>query len=324
LDRRTGELCRVEGDISSPIPVGRRALDVLGALIDGGGRLVTKQEIMDAAWPNLAVEDSNLTVQISALRRALDGGAEPSCIQTVPGRGHRFALPASVATDEAASDAASVDADFASSDVAWHGAGPGSRRALLWGGGAFAAVAAVGGVARFASALWNPHASPARMSAAVLPFAVEGNDPPLARFADAVTETLMADLPSPWCLGYFSPSLVPPRNILRAAAATTSDPRVFGTALNVRYVLSGVVRGNGSVVQANAEVTVAETGALIWSKQYNDARDATLDDPTIMARWIRPDAVFAMLADEAARSLRERPRDMDEMDLMLQGKAWTQ
>jgi len=49
LDRRTGELCRVEGDISSPIPVGRRALDVLGALIDGGGRLVTKQEIMDPA-----------------------------------------------------------------------------------------------------------------------------------------------------------------------------------------------------------------------------------------------------------------------------------
>ena len=108
LDRRTGELCRVEEDISSPIPVGRRALDVLGALIDGGGRLVTKQEIMDAAWPNLAVEDSNLTVQISALRRALDGGAEPSCIQTVPGRGYRFVLPVSVLGDEAAPDVASV------------------------------------------------------------------------------------------------------------------------------------------------------------------------------------------------------------------------
>jgi DNA-binding winged helix-turn-helix (wHTH) protein/TolB-like protein len=320
LDRRTGELCRVEGDISSPIPVGRRALDVLGALIDGGGRLVTKQAIMEAAWPNLTVEDSNLTVQISALRRALDGGAEPSCIQTVPGRGYRFVLPVRPVVDEAAPDVASTEEDCASSDSP----GLGRRRALLWGGGALATVVAVGGAARFASALWRTHAPPARLSAAVLPFAIEGSDPQLARFADGITETLTADLPSPWCLGYFSPSLVPPRNIMRAAAATTSDPRAFGTALNVRYVLSGVVRGNGSIVQANAEVTVVDTGVLIWSKQYDDAREAALDDPTIMARWIRPDAVYPMLADEAARSLRERPHDMDEMDLMLQAKAWTQ
>ncbi|MBN9559871.1 MAG: winged helix-turn-helix domain-containing protein [Alphaproteobacteria bacterium] len=322
LDRRTGELCRVDGERFSPVPLGRRALDVLGALIDGDGRLVTKQEIMDAAWPNLTVEDSNLTVQISGLRRALDGGAEPSCIQTVPGRGYRFALPVSAVTDEAAPQVASIGANCANTDAGERGVGPGGRRALLWGGGAFAAVVAGGAIARFGSPLWRSHASPARMSAAVLPFAVEGDDPLLARFAEAVTETLIADLPNPWSLGYFSPSLIPPRNIMLAAAARSSDPRVFGTTLNVRYVLSGVVRGNGGTVQANAEVTVAETGVLIWSRQYEDAREAALDDPTIMARWIRPDAVFAMIWDEAARSLRERPHGMDELDLMLQAKAW--
>jgi uncharacterized membrane protein HdeD (DUF308 family) len=46
---------------------------------------------MDAVWPNTAVEESNLTVQISALRRALGGGRDgASYIQTVPGRGYRF------------------------------------------------------------------------------------------------------------------------------------------------------------------------------------------------------------------------------------------
>src|SRR5260370_1095336 len=50
-----------------------------------------QSEIMDAVWPNTAVEESNLTVQISALRRALDGGGSgASYIQTVPGRGYRF------------------------------------------------------------------------------------------------------------------------------------------------------------------------------------------------------------------------------------------
>ena len=52
---------------------------------------------MDAVWPDTAVEDNNLTVQISALRRVLDQGrTEGSCIQTIPGRGYRFvaAVPA--------------------------------------------------------------------------------------------------------------------------------------------------------------------------------------------------------------------------------------
>ncbi|MBN9562722.1 MAG: winged helix-turn-helix domain-containing protein [Alphaproteobacteria bacterium] len=325
LNRRTGELCRLDGDLSTPVPLGRRALDVLGALTDGGGYLVTKQEIMDAVWPNLTVEENNLTVQISALRRALDGGTEPSCIQTVPGYGYRFALPISVTADEAVPEVESAGAECASSDVRERSPSSGGRRTLLlWGGGAFAAVAVVGGAARLASALWKPRPAPARMSVAVLPFAIEGNDPQLARFADGVAETLMADLPNPYSLGYFSPSLIPPRNIMRAAAATTSDPRVFGTALNVRYVLSGVVRGNGDTVQANAEVTVAETGVLIWSKQFEDAREAALGDPTVMARWIRPEAVPAMISDEAARSLRERPHGMDEMDLVLQAKTWEQ
>ena len=49
---------------------------------------------MDAVWPGLAVEEGNLTVQISALRKTLDQGrAEGSCIQTVPGRGYRFRSP---------------------------------------------------------------------------------------------------------------------------------------------------------------------------------------------------------------------------------------
>ena len=75
-----------------PVPIGRRALDVLRVLLAHPGHLVTKHEIMDAAWPGLTVEENNLTVQISALRRLLDRGAERSCIETIPGRGYRFLL----------------------------------------------------------------------------------------------------------------------------------------------------------------------------------------------------------------------------------------
>jgi DNA-binding winged helix-turn-helix (wHTH) protein len=66
--------------------IGSRALDALGVLIEGDGDLVSKDEIRAAVWPGTVVEDNNLTVQISALRRILDHGLpEGSCIQTVAG-----------------------------------------------------------------------------------------------------------------------------------------------------------------------------------------------------------------------------------------------
>lgn len=88
----TRELLRVGNQGSAiPISLGSRAADLLHLFLHRPGELITKSEIMDAVWPNTAVEESNLTVQISALRRALDGGGSgASYIQTVPGRGYRF------------------------------------------------------------------------------------------------------------------------------------------------------------------------------------------------------------------------------------------
>jgi DNA-binding winged helix-turn-helix (wHTH) protein len=93
LDRR-GLCRRDERGVFVPVVIGSRALDVLGVLIEGDGDLILKDEIMAAVWLGTVVEDNNLTVQISALRRILDQGrAEGSCIQTVAGRGYRFVAP---------------------------------------------------------------------------------------------------------------------------------------------------------------------------------------------------------------------------------------
>ena len=56
---------------SEPLPVGKRAVALLRVLIERAGALVSKDTLIDAAWSGLAVEESNLTVQIAALRRAL-------------------------------------------------------------------------------------------------------------------------------------------------------------------------------------------------------------------------------------------------------------
>src|SRR5215471_5307232 len=89
FDQRSGALFDLNS--GAHIPIGSRALGVLGVLVEHAGDLVPKDEIMNAVWPETVVEDGNLTVHISTLRRVLDAGrSEGSCIQTVSGRGYRF------------------------------------------------------------------------------------------------------------------------------------------------------------------------------------------------------------------------------------------
>jgi DNA-binding winged helix-turn-helix (wHTH) protein/lipoprotein NlpI len=158
FDMSTRELVRVEhGGATTPVPLGSRAADMLALFLQRPGDLVAKNEIMNTVWPNTTIEDSNLTVQISALRRALDAGREGgSAIATVPGRGYRFTLPVqedaageAPAPTQTAGDAVATAAR-APSAVADVPAGPasGRRRVPTWaalaGGGLLVALVALG------------------------------------------------------------------------------------------------------------------------------------------------------------------------------------
>ena len=71
------------------ILLGGRAFDTLMALIDASGSVVNKDALIREVWPDRIVEENNLQVQISALRKAF--GADRELIRTVAGRGYQFA-----------------------------------------------------------------------------------------------------------------------------------------------------------------------------------------------------------------------------------------
>ena len=74
--------------------LGSRALEILIALIERPGELVSKSELMARVWPDTFVEDGNLKVQVAGLRRALgDSGGSNRYLATIPGRGYRFVAP---------------------------------------------------------------------------------------------------------------------------------------------------------------------------------------------------------------------------------------
>lgn len=79
----------LNGDV--PLRIGGRALDILTALVERPGELVTKRELMARAWPTTVVDESNLKVNMAGLRRVLgEGVGDPQFIATVVGRGYRF------------------------------------------------------------------------------------------------------------------------------------------------------------------------------------------------------------------------------------------
>ncbi len=89
-----------------PIPVGYRGLLLLAAFLKRPGEIITKSELMDAAWPGTAVEEGNLTVQIASLRKLLGPSADGSeWITTVPRVGYRFqATPQTLAASATAAE----------------------------------------------------------------------------------------------------------------------------------------------------------------------------------------------------------------------------
>ncbi|PAY05096.1 hypothetical protein CK489_31380 [Bradyrhizobium sp. UFLA03-84] len=96
---------------AEPVALGRRAVVLLRLLVEHAGSPVTKDALMEAAWPGLAIEESNLTVQIAALRRVfadLDGGA--AWIETLPRRGYRYVGPPVVSASEPSSTVSSAPA----------------------------------------------------------------------------------------------------------------------------------------------------------------------------------------------------------------------
>jgi predicted ATPase/DNA-binding winged helix-turn-helix (wHTH) protein len=68
------------------VPLRGRAFDLLVALVERAGRVVTRNELLDLVWPGLVVEDNNVAMQVTALRKVLQG----ALIMTVPGRGYCF------------------------------------------------------------------------------------------------------------------------------------------------------------------------------------------------------------------------------------------
>jgi DNA-binding winged helix-turn-helix (wHTH) protein len=89
----------------APLPIGSRALDVLIALVEHAGSIMSKEQLLASAWPNISVHEANLRVHIGGIRKLLgDGREDHRYIVNEAGRGYRFVAPVVVSEEPTPSD----------------------------------------------------------------------------------------------------------------------------------------------------------------------------------------------------------------------------
>src|ERR1700721_2926089 len=89
-------------EVDKLLNIGSRAFDILLALVERPGELISKEELMARVWPNVYVEPANLKAHVAAPRRVLGDGREGHrYLVNIPGRGYRFVAPVSLEEREA-------------------------------------------------------------------------------------------------------------------------------------------------------------------------------------------------------------------------------
>jgi len=320
---RTRELLRVAEDGSeTPILLSLRTTDVLLFFLERPGEILTKSEIMQAVWANAAVEESNLTVHISAIRRALDGDRDgESCIQNLPRRGYRFTL--GVTRDSAAFEgqshcglpdepqdgqlrpASSAPLEvLAAAPVVTSPANTTGRLIQNWRLHAAAAAAvllvATGTIAfvgRETPALLQPvqPAEPHRVSIVALPFANASGDPKDEELAAAITEDVTVSL------AQISGAYVIARSTAQTMAARKLPLSRLGSELGVRYVLEGNIRRLPDGLELNVQLSEAASGASIWTRQLQGSQGESSDLRNQVARTLLFSLRTAFMDAEAER-----------------------
>lgn len=236
---------RLVNAAGDPVSLPNRTLDLLALLLDRAPSLVTKDEILTHVWRGAVVEEGNIAFHIATLRKTLDTG-EPSCIETVRGRGYRFA--ASVTRREPLVEHTSPPPVVAAGAVAAEMPAPAEipRRAArrpLW-----LLVAAAGLTAVIVGVAWFSlrHDAPIIRAVTVLPLA-EG-------LADVIAARVARDTTLATFIG--------------AAGPASEDVVEAGRRLNAEAILTVAIDRTGQPWRVLTEVTRTRDQSRLWSWQF--------------------------------------------------------
>jgi TolB-like protein/DNA-binding winged helix-turn-helix (wHTH) protein len=259
-----------------------KSFEVLRYLVENADRLVTKEELVKAIWPNVTATDESLAHCVSEVRNAI-GDGQHNIIKTVPRRGYRFAAPVSRSHSDAASALSSSPATIPHLEAC---SGADLHRELPL---------------------------PDRPSIAVLPFQNMSGDVEQEYFADGVVEEIIT------ALSRFSSLFVIARNSSFRYKGHAVDVKQIGRELGVRYVLEGSVRKATQRVRITGQLVDAANGAHLWADRFDGALEDVFDLQDQVAASVAGAIAPKLEQAEIERAKRKPTESLVAYDYFLRG-----
>jgi adenylate cyclase len=321
-----------------PVALVGKAFDLLVVLVSQAGHLVTKDELLRRVWSGLVVEEVNLSVNMSTIRKTLARLPEAAdWIETVPRQGYRFKAPVEIADVATLNSTelmrnvhpseppeSSSDGTAAAEALSQRPNSPFRRVALLGALALLALLAAAWLALRDGAMAWMSPADLARaplpreippLSIIVLPLVQEGESKEAEWLADALHGDLIV------AVAKLRGSMVIARDTAATYKGRDVDPRQVAREMGVRHVVRGTLRREGSKVHLNVELIDGESGVQRWADAFETARaqlPQTVGDFAV--------AIERTLVGELYRTTVERraalsPAEVTADDLAMQGYA---
>jgi TolB-like protein/DNA-binding winged helix-turn-helix (wHTH) protein/Tfp pilus assembly protein PilF len=286
-----------------------KAFQVLTCLVEHHGRLVTKDFLTEAVWPDTAVTDNSLTQCLVEIRRAL-GDESQQLVRTVARRGYLFAAAIT-------SPVAEFLQPPRTAAIPW--TKPfGFRRKWPLTAIALTSIAAIAFVSlRYFSGNHRSESAAAKLeirSIAVLPMLNLSGDPAQDYFADGITEALINNLAQIRALNVISRT-----SAMRYKGSKKALPEI-ARELNVDAIVEGTVQRSGGHVRVTAHLIQGGTDSHLWSHGYESDLADVLKLESDLARAIAGEIRVQVTTEERTRLGSARNIDPQAHELCLLGR----
>jgi TolB-like protein/DNA-binding winged helix-turn-helix (wHTH) protein/Tfp pilus assembly protein PilF len=315
-----------------------KSFQVLKYLVENHGRLINKDELIQAAWADTAVTDDSLVKCLKDIRQALDDEAH-EIIKTVPRRGYIFAAevsdnsvaPATTLTEETKGAQVIIEEEESNeyrkvepaalpavhhvarleADKAEGNARPRSviSRYRLIGAGSLLVFAIV-----TTAIVYFARPSETIDSVAVLPFINESSDPNTEYLSEGISDSLinsLSQLPN-------LKKVVPFSSVLRYEGKQI-DPQAVGRELNVRTVLTGKITQRAEDLLISTELIDVRDNKRLWGEQYNRKLADVLKLQGEIAREITEKLRLRLTREQKERLAKPQTESAEAYQLYLQG-----
>ncbi len=300
---RLDEAARVLQRDGEPVSITPKVFDTLAFLVANAGRTVSREELIQAVWPDTFVEEGNLNYNMSQLRTIL-GESAPGTpyIQTIPKRGYRFVV------------------EITQEDKAQKPQGsptqPPRKHAIIWIVSATALILAAGGAVLWRTKLVKERPQQIR-SIAVLPLANLSRDPDQEYFAGGLTEVLTT-----------SRAQISAFNVIARSSAihyqgTKKTTAEISRELHVDALVEGAVQRSGGRVLITAQLIEGSSDRHLWAKSFErDAHDV-LALQNEVAQAIAEEIRAKLTPQERVRLNTPRPVRPEAQEAYLRAVYWS-